>query len=98
DFHVTGVQTCALPIFDVVGTVQGGGQRTTTVSVQRDRLQHRYRSTLVGDPHDEKTHGSTSASNAAVGSPALRDRCWWWNARICKIGRASCREGVQSAE
>src|SRR5690606_40945000 len=78
DFHVTGVQTCALPIFD------GGAHRELEtewfLEEPADPVPHRRE--LPGRRHgrilDEWRHRSPS-----VGVP-LR----------CKIGRASCRGRV----
>src|SRR5690606_39980476 len=88
DFHVTGVQTCALPIFPVL--VFAGTLDPATPAVDAyQTIRFLDNATLVeveGAAHapmglDACTRGIATAFIDAPG----------------KIGRASCREGVQHA-
>src|SRR5690606_40733004 len=78
DFHVTGVQTCALPIFH---------DRERAVSEQRRR--HQRIAGAQDPPHEgaeRHDREGTYGEDARI-APAPR----------AEIGRASCRERVESA-
>src|SRR5690606_40002110 len=86
DFHVTGVQTCALPISSVVKTMAGRPVTIRTLDIGSDK-------TLDGE--------ITVATNPALGQRAIRyclARPELFATqlrallRAAEIGRASCRE------
>src|SRR5690606_40038932 len=83
DFHVTGVQTCALPICPFPGTA-------LPVPIARPRLH------LFRDPRAEPRlpRRSDRATDPAVEDP--RDRGGTGGHRDREIGRASGRERVES--
>src|SRR5207302_5894862 len=82
DFHVTGVQTCALPICSY-------RRSCCMASVWREPAQlARAQSVLVTLARD--CICSDSPGQARSRAPCARIRCW------SKIGRASCRERVES--
>src|SRR5207302_9579921 len=88
DFHVTGVQTCALPIFDEsVFPLDDLEGRLPLEGIEDDQsvgVLHRARSDwTVGSPR--RRRGFTWSHVHSAGSLSERKR---------KIGRASCRERV----
>src|SRR5690606_39489644 len=83
DFHVTGVQTCALPILSRSSTAVVVTRRETWVSPAARRGRRAGRPTRSGQAPYPTRFGSGPSSDA--GSAAR------------EIGRASCRERVESA-
>src|SRR5690606_39586718 len=92
DFHVTGVQTCALPISSVPrsgtrpGRVGTGSRRTPATT---------SRPAVTEEP------GLAGSSRRAVSGFAPGPVVGRWSERAdtpLKIGRASCRERVYSSE
>src|SRR5690606_39775342 len=82
DFHVTGVQTCALPIFDLKKLVDELIERDIQLPVLirfTDILEHR-----MGLLHD-------------AFAKAIEEQDYKGQYR-CEIGRASCRERGESSE
>src|SRR5258706_9987618 len=78
DWSVTGVQTCALPIF----RKSGAGTIVGISSIAGDRGRK-------GNPAYATTK---AAMNTFL--EALRNRLAESDVHVCKIGRASCRERV----
>src|SRR5256886_11471707 len=77
---VTGVQTCALPIFLASFGDRSDGRRVQRISAVRPALSSRFRvSSTHGPRPGEGAHGITDW----IGAP-----------RAIEIGRASCRERV----
>src|SRR5690606_39983026 len=92
DFHVTGVQTCALPIFDLGDAVcTSAGECSGTVRTGRD-LVLRAEDAVTGAERWTATVPFRSAD--AVQCTATYDAAWGGSASriVLKIGRASCRE------
>src|SRR5690606_40839725 len=91
DFHVTGVQTCALPIFDCDVLQADGGTRTAAITGAYVALAD---AVAWGTRHGHVTGGkqvltdSVAAVSVGIidGTPML-DLPY-------EIGRASCRERV----
>src|SRR5690606_40471888 len=84
DFHVTGVQTCALPIYK--GRSQSRRARHTGLSIPPEASGER-----TGPCSRDKIHGCDNPATASgpEGEPRIRPaRCPVPN----QIGRASCRE------
>src|SRR5688500_20046443 len=80
DYKVTGVQTCALPIYEQAPDRPGGGGGGAAGAGGPLRL-------LEGDDQDqEEAHGYDEAGEE-LGHAALQ----------VEIGRASCRERVESS-
>src|SRR5690606_39525634 len=94
DFHVTGVQTCALPIFAVFEVPQpavnqlGRTPRRTEPEVL-----------LFEEGDAQPRPGGFERDPAAVDSPANDGEVERWPGRqaVKQIGRASWREGGDSA-
>src|SRR5690606_40500197 len=84
DFHVTGVQTCALPILAVSSSLfdEASGRERLRASIGQI---HYFDAPRVGLPGAMPDAGDNSALVADLSSE-LSDR---W-----QIGRASCRERV----
>src|SRR5690606_39411913 len=87
DFHVTGVQTCALPIFKALGR-----KDVLAASGELDRLaasiaRHAERSVILSDIDA----GRIAARR--IGGPLLFGRLW----QRLEIGRASCRERAEGS-
>src|SRR3546814_4213812 len=80
---VTGVQTCALPIFALIKILRGGGDRETSANHERHGAKAHART--------DQTHisllwdGAFSGTNQAMAPPSFL---------VLQIGRASCRERV----
>src|SRR5690606_39496462 len=82
-FHVTGVQTCALPILQVHGGIAGGaGLRQSYLAARRNPRRPRRRQ--AGVDADRRLRGSVGVSGALTRNGVSAHRR--------KIGRASCRE------
>src|SRR5690606_40778792 len=80
DFHVTGVQTCALPIFRSRGAV---------AEVDRVRM---VLAQLVNSVPDRLAIGAGTAGGAGAQGIGVRSGCG--RRHRCKVGRASGRERV----
>src|SRR2546430_6419459 len=78
DLTVTGVQTCALPIFKFYACV--GSNHTTLDALRTMQAEHRFR---ADDVERITVHGSQVTLDH-VG----------WKYEPAEIGRASCRERV----
>src|SRR5690606_40019956 len=92
DFHVTGVQTCALPIFGVETAFGLLCQPVTSFDAHHGLLGRRW--LAVGErAHQAVDVGvqccQLAGNCAAVGFPLRHDRD--------EIGRASCRERAESS-
>src|SRR5690606_41210903 len=96
DFHVTGVQTCALPIsappllLEPVGLGSGEGLHerglaVVDVSGGGDHVHARTASTIAS---------SSAGSTASRSSSSRPSRTWPTTGR--GIGRAACREAAES--
>src|SRR5690606_40000025 len=85
DFHVTGVQTCALPI-----SFRGLACGTAVLSGGRARRSDLARQGLGVGEYRARGQSALAAGRAASATAAFRGRA--------EIGRASCRERVESAE
>src|SRR5690606_40249787 len=85
DFHVTGVQTCALPIYRRAGTDRHQAHRPTEVT--RD-LTGTGMSAAAAEALARRLHGEAFIVDAHTDAllHALRE-----------IGRASCRERVATS-
>src|SRR5690606_40563640 len=98
DFHVTGVQTCALPIFWMKGNTQVG----TGTSYQPTESGSYW--VVLVDADDCKTYMPTAAVNYALRQPPFASisgstsMCQGESTTLIEIGRASRREsGSRSA-
>src|SRR5690606_40648525 len=92
DFHVTGVQTCALPISS------DGERRVKTGTNSGLAVRHpRYNS-----PANTTSVSTPAAQRCALLMPEIMPptcvRRRVHHSCIAKIGRASCRERVERAE
>src|SRR5690606_40319292 len=85
DFHVTGVQTCALPIYARVGlTPDGGGSWFITRSLPRQlATELLMEGKAVGA---DRLHELGVVNRLVPDDTALDEALRW------EIGRASCRE------
>src|SRR5690606_39509763 len=88
DFHVTGVQTCALPIYVVAGYIKAKGNTS---------VQSGNRLTLLRDADSDGNYElkTVFADNldAPYGLALVGDTLYVANQ---EIGRASCRESGES--
>src|SRR5690606_39911668 len=84
DFHVTGVQTCALPIYRTSGLRRRGGAGRGRAS---GALLSRRGDLAVDFP-----------GGAVPGRPGGRERAAGGTRGGAEIGRASCRERVQLSQ
>src|SRR3546814_7141991 len=80
---VTGVQTCALPIYAAKGFRTGGGNTAVPAAFCATDL------TALGLAEVPQTYKSDSVWSYEVGAKKANG-----NGRINEIGRASCRERV----
>src|SRR5690606_39793910 len=83
DFHVTGVQTCALPISthtQITSHLRPGELRDGAALAARDQMLR-----ALNDEHEGASTMSTTAASAPIQREAVRPFGW-------QIGRASCRE------
>src|SRR5690606_40792852 len=86
DFHVTGVQTCALPIFGECHAEDlGGDQRTIGELVER-RVVREIEATDGRQDHPGAQREARMKSEVDCGVLELE---------LLEIGRASCRERVE---
>src|SRR5690606_39592625 len=95
DFHVTGVQTCALPIWQhkPMGTrAHEGGQHECAGTLQNTSLPARL---LGAEPRPGRRLRCEAALDRARGSPRAVPPGWYDLA--AQIGRASGRERVELA-
>src|SRR5207302_5484226 len=95
DFDVTGVQTCALPIFLHASTslqsstvvVDSFGEWPTTMVLDCKEVAARKIASQI-------SFEATTASRMVLPRFSAIERAW--EKRCCsKIGRASCREGLE---
>src|SRR5690606_40398738 len=84
DFHVTGVQTCALPIFLPFGEASASQVRTPGLSIF-----------VINAPKDLRLF--VQFRNSALPEPLEMQRASRYWETYYKIGRASCRERVSTA-
>src|SRR5690606_39735797 len=95
DFHVTGVQTCALPIYTNIKKLQlgcGGLNGATGCDIDIDHIA------LSGLPANSNyTSEDRANSSALITNPFLQFAIKNPN-QASKIGRASCREEVYDSE
>src|SRR5699024_11578934 len=97
DRNVTGVQTCALPIyggFEEVSLALGGLAAGGDFSAVCDCVVNEFREVLHGLPVDDRPEGNPFGDGVAEydGRHLFGERL-----HEVKIGRASCRERVQRA-
>src|SRR5690606_40856095 len=90
DFHVTGVQTCALPIY---GDEETGGRRGARYAVEN--MTRRPDWVVAGEQTLNRIcvgeRGGAGTTIVVHGRAAHAALPWE------EIGRASCREGVQAS-
>src|SRR5690606_40931389 len=94
DFHVTGVQTCALPIWPR-HTLIADYRRGATTPARRHVL-------IFGGGYDTRQDGYGARAPDSVGNAvfildALTGEVLWWTGGVRgagEIGRASCRDRV----
>src|SRR5206468_8753555 len=90
---VTGVQTCALPIFDLEGARRLAGVLARAAAAARRDERHCPKSGEGPPPHRRRgTYHEAGALDAASMNVRLRHRF-----PVGKIGRASGRERAQGA-
>src|SRR5437870_12510789 len=72
DGHVTGVQTCALPILrgDVMGARCGGERRLVECLVVPSGVDRRF----AGEHHER----DAAARGDEIGRASCRERVWMW--------------------
>src|SRR5690606_40959158 len=91
DFHVTGVQTCALPILAATGK---GNLLEAAVACARERASLGEISSAM-----EKTFGRYQATIRSISGvyahEAMKDNDFITARTKAEIGRASCRERVK---
>src|SRR5690606_40176481 len=89
DFHVTGVQTCALPIFETTGTgnltVMTSYNRDSSGNVTTGTIEVDYTKTRLIDSASSGATGMLDKAFSSGGSSVL-------DLKVSEIGRASCRE------
>src|SRR3989454_1525690 len=105
DYKVTGVQTCALPIFGLVAAVLGSLLSPQAVRDDRGRLQrpihrgrregriapgHGRRGARAGRGHVQRGGTGKGERGRVIRARLVR---WLWQPGA-EIGRASCRERV----
>src|SRR5690606_40876915 len=90
DFHVTGVQTCALPIFVIPFPVPSYGDPCAVLQMKAGQVQCIGRGMLTAP---------IAAGNVAAGEAAeVIDFYHRLAEHLLKIGRASCREMKEMLE
>src|SRR5690606_39650919 len=94
DFHVTGVQTCALPIF-IPLALGDNLQGLRIVGTNQDYLELYGVEFSEGKAWELPFEVVLGAEAAALTSMKLGDR--FASSHGIKIGRASCRERVESS-
>src|SRR5699024_11948181 len=90
DRNVTGVQTCALPILGDADLLESPGKRIAYRRIAVGKVEIGQSELIVGQVPDKKV----AFLIGVVGAVACQIR----RAAFLKIGRASCREGVEVAE
>src|SRR5690606_40608686 len=89
DFHVTGVQTCALPISNSDANQRATEANKTTAEVQNKLIDFIEKQAREMEKINEIRRAQTEAmERIAVAQEAT----------VKQIGRASCREREKSAE
>src|SRR5207249_8429917 len=88
DRNVTGVQTCALPIF-LMRFLRSGFLVKTDVACARRHDRFDQEATT------EESHENRKLRDVAAGRRHDRARCSLGRADIRQIGRASCRERAE---
>src|SRR5690606_40902632 len=88
DFHVTGVQTCALPIWRGADLFDRTGGRPPPANVS---CSHLFERTGADDPLARRSANSPAIACFLPLAPMVPRRSE-------QIGRASCREWVAMAE
>src|SRR5690606_41161480 len=83
DFHVTGVQTCALPIFD--------GLRDIFINFKLEIYNRWGKLLWIGDNNKPDWNGYVGEG---IGSKLAPDGTYFYILYLNEIGRASCREIV----
>src|SRR5690606_41208395 len=97
DFHVTGVQTCALPIYRSLNHMSKTFQKV--MNDIQDILKDVYKADAVA-----VVPGGGTYAMEAVARQFMRDastlvvRNGWFSYRWTQIGRASCRERQDETE
>src|SRR5690606_40419196 len=86
DFHVTGVQTCALPIF--FHNVNFLSNQLTANEKERKKLEMMREDWIGNISHDIKTPLASIQGYAEL----IKDQDYQFPIEEIKIGRASCRE------
>src|SRR5690606_39857341 len=91
DFHVTGVQTCALPICYAYLFLDGNWQLVRATREYAD---------MYADPpaYVHGIAGYVSETLDDVHYEIMHDLAWGADAEEVQIGRASCRERVRIGE
>src|SRR5690606_40413072 len=89
DFHVTGVQTCALPIF---GTVTGVDAAAKEVLLE-DGGSVAYDTLVLATGARHAYFGHDEWEPFAPGLKTLEDATTIRRRILLEIGRASCRQG-----
>src|SRR5690606_39621284 len=93
DFHVTGVQTCALPIFFVSSLVMGQTQPANYVQSTTYQVE-----TLDGETQATNPTGGNLSNDDKIETITYYDGLGRPKQSISKqIGRASCRERGETA-
>src|SRR5690606_39694437 len=94
DFHVTGVQTCALPISDPDGeTIHdlATAPRAVLARILEIRRNERERVPMKSEVLAVCDRGTAAGRPEPRHLRAVRDRC----GHVLEIGRASCRARVE---
>src|SRR5205807_2882179 len=96
DYKVTGVQTCALPIWTfVLGDLERATDRDRD---DRGLVGTQSDDAAAGDADQVTEHGRIEAAGClTAGLAGRRERLAGGRGRGGQIGRASCREGVERA-
>src|SRR5207244_10229105 len=89
DDLVTGVQTCALPIFVNSGGVFVGLERDQSQVRAKNFLPNAAQAGFVLDPIDERRQVASPGMLGCGDTAAIEKN---FGAFLAKIGRASCRE------
>src|SRR5205807_6237486 len=94
DYKVTGVQTCALPIYTTAPNIGGQGSNATIECPATPSFTAPTASDLCGGSTVQDLGATTTAGTCANNYTSARS----WKAvdacRNTKIGRAACRERV----
>src|SRR5690606_39723971 len=96
DFHVTGVQTCALPIFGIAAAEDAGAQPASVADqLPPDQDVSQMAIELAG--WVVATRDSQGYPFAVIDKQAAQILVFGADGRLREIGRASCREGIHDA-